>query len=141
MSVEGIGQNQYSLFGPELLSLLQAFYVTQKHKKNLKGKSYLETLKMYNEGLTPEQISAAKGVHLYTIYTHYGHLFQQGEKIELSHYITNDEILEIEKAIQKIEDASENRLRAYFKEKFPFYKVKMGIAIIESVKKKSQDPD
>jgi ATP-dependent DNA helicase RecQ len=129
-SIEGIGKEAVNKYGKDLLSFLQSFFVYQEHKKNLKGKTYLETLLHYKDGKTPIEIAELKGVHLYTIYSHFAYLYNEDEEIDLSPYINQDQVDVVKKIIEERLEDDELVLRNHLPEGFSVYLIRMAKAII-----------
>lgn len=97
--VEGIGDKRLREFGPDLISLIRNYIVTQKHKKSVKGKSMIHTLVSYNAGSSPKEIATEREISESTVFSHLIKLYLKGEPIDLHQYVTEDEIEAIRTAL------------------------------------------
>lgn len=90
--VEGMGKAKLDQYGSELIHLLQKYLRDQNHLKNLKGRTYLETMQLYQQGLSVPEIAQARQVQPLTIYNHLAKLYEDGEDVNLYHYLTHAEV-------------------------------------------------
>ena len=130
--VEGIGQKRIENYGDELLTVIQDYLRTQQHRKNLKGKTYLETMHLLKKGLAPQAIADEKGVNVVTIYSHFAHLFKQGEPIDLYQYLTESDVQKVKEAYLASGKSNEiNAINQLLDGSVEFYKIRMALALIE----------
>jgi len=130
--VEGIGGKRLENYGDDLIVVIQDYLRTQDHRKNLKGKTYLETLHLVRQGQSPDQIASARGINVVTVYSHLAHLYLQGEGIDLMQYITEEDVKLVSNILPKIENKKDvNQLNQALSGKVPFYKFRMILAVIE----------
>ena len=130
--VEGIGGKRLQNYGDELIAVIQDYIRTQEHRKNLKGKTYLETMHLIKDGLSPDAIASQRGINVVTVYSHLAHLFLQGENIDLKKYVTDADISHVEAILPKLENPKDvNTLNQALNGKVAFYKFRMIMAIIE----------
>ncbi len=129
--VEGIGDKRLQDFGRSLTNLVQEYMSDQDHKKAFKGKTYLETLRLYRDGLSPEMMADRREVHINTIYSHLAHLYTNGEDVDIMQYISEEEIDRVRLAKGKVkEDFSLSALSERMLEPMSFYKMKLALAIL-----------
>jgi len=130
--VEGIGQKRMENYGDELLEVIQDYLRTQQHKKTLKGKTYLETMHLYKTGKTPQQIGDERGINIVTVYSHFAHLYSQGEPIDLWKYVTREEVDLVKSAYIASGKKDElNTINQYLKGKVEFHKLRMAMALVK----------
>jgi len=130
--VEGIGQKRIENYGEELLQVIREYIRTQTHRKQLKGKTYIETLHLLTNGATPQQIADQKGVNIVTIYSHFAHLYQQGEKIDLFDYVTRQDVDKVAEAYITAGKKDElNTINQLLDGSVEFYKLRMALAIVK----------
>ena len=77
LMIEGIGVKKKEDYGDHVLEVIRDYLLTQNHKKSIKGKTYIETLKLINEGKNPLQIATERDLQLLTIYSHIGTLYER----------------------------------------------------------------
>jgi ATP-dependent DNA helicase RecQ len=132
-AVEGIGQKRMDDYGEEILGVVQEYLRTQTHKNNLKGKTYLETLSFYKEGLTPSEIAAKREINEITVYSHLAHLYKKGEKINIHDYVNDKEVQMVKEALIKTNgDMALAGLADNIKAPIAFHKIRLALAIIEN---------
>lgn len=132
--VEGIGQKRIENYGTELLEVIQDYLRKQEHVKNLKGKTYLVTLYLYNQGKSATDIAALRGVNIVTIYSHFAHLFMQGEAINIKDYVSEEDLKAVHKAYIAL-DKSEvvNKINEYLNGQVEFSKLRMALAYVKRI--------
>ena len=87
---------------------------------------------MYQSGLSVDEIAVKRNLGVGTITSHLAKLYTDGHPIDLSSYITIEEIAKIAEAKIKLE--SPNALKPYFEyfeELMPYNKISIGLAMIE----------
>ena len=124
LSVQGISEVKFEKYGEALLLLMNS-------KSTKKKDTYKETLQLYLDGLTPDEIADARGIKVDTIYSHFCKLFEDGKPVDLKEYVKDFEIDAIKKAKAQIKDTS--ALRPYFDffdGKLSYGKIRMGLVLI-----------
>lgn len=101
-----------------------------KKKKKEKGETYKETLMMYQEGKTAEEIAVERGLSMTTIEGHFARLIAQGE-ISISKVLTPDKLFPILEAIKTQTDPSLTNLKSALGDKFSFGEIRMAMAYYE----------
>ena len=87
---------------------------------------------MYQNGFSVEDIAQKRKLGLSTIMSHLAKLYVDGAAIDLSQFITNQEVSKIAEAQIKLE--SPNTLKPYFdyfEEKIDYGKIRLALAILE----------
>lgn len=98
-------------------------------KKVQKGETYLETLSLYKEGNSLEEIALKRGLSLGTIETHIARLIEQGD-VPISAFCSENEIREIKAHIDLgIQSASE--LKERLGENISYGKIRMVQAYLK----------
>ena len=112
-----------------MLEVIRDYLLTQNHKKSIKGKTYLETLKLLNEGKTPNQIATERNLQLLTIYSHIGSLYEKGESIDLQQYISPEKCEIIGNKWQELNQPKD--LKPVYEAldgQYPYNEVRLGIS-------------
>jgi ATP-dependent DNA helicase RecQ len=104
MQIQGLGEAKFRNYGQVFLDIIQQFEPEINEPKKKKGDTYKETLELYNQGLSPEEISISKDVSIQTVFNHLIKLKQEGADIDLSGYVSStetDKIVEIYHELKK----------------------------------------
>ena len=107
-------------------------FLKDKPKKKKKGDTYKITHNLFKQGLTVDEIATKRELSPTTIFSHISKLYQDGEDIDLTQFISNDDIELVRKAKEKLENPP--ALKPYFdffKEKIPYFKIRLALTIID----------
>ena len=151
--ISGVGEQKWQTFGQEFLNKIKE-YVTQNpdyiEKPSFKplqpitarpqtGKqtvvkpdkkhTTIETLELFREGLSIEEIDEKRFLSPTTVLTHLAKLYEEGEDIDIHQFISAKDIQTITKALPKFEEPYKLRdIYDYFAEEFPFDQLRLAIA-------------
>lgn len=130
LMVQGVGKQKLKDYGKTFIEAIQAY---QAPKKKTKKKDTLkETLRLYQSGLSIEEIAESRKLSLATIQGHILKLFKAGEDIELSVYISNKEVDLIRQAKEELgTKAGLKAFYEYFEESMSYDTIKYGLMILE----------
>lgn len=136
--ISGVGKHKLEKYGELFLNEIKKFIASNTTLKNIKGKTYLETFTLLKEGLSVEEVAKKRSLNPATIYNHIAYLYEKGEKIDISEYISEQEINTILQAWYKLDKTdSLKEIHEYLNEKYEFHTLRLGLAFIkgsESVK-------
>ncbi len=131
-SISGVGQHKLEKYGDLFLEAIKSFVLKESAPKNIKGKTYLETYTLLQEGRPPEEIAEKRNLNLLTVYSHIAYLYEKGETVDISAYITDGEIGEITAAWHKMGKPEILKdMFVHFDEKYPYYKLRLAQAFIK----------
>ncbi|HEX9151226.1 MAG TPA: helix-turn-helix domain-containing protein, partial [Flavobacterium sp.] len=108
------------------------FQKAKRVKKKKEATTYKETLELYQNGLSVEEISQKRKLGLSTIMSHLAKLYVDGADIDLNPFVSKEEVSEIAEAQIKL--ASPKALKPYFdyfEEKIDYGKIRLALAILE----------
>ena len=128
--ISGIGQHKLDMYGGEFLSEVLLF-LKDKPKRKKKGNTYKVTHTLYNQGLTVDEIAKERSLSPTTIFSHLAKLFDEGEDIDLSKFVSNEDVEKIRVAKNKL--GSPQELRPYyefFNEEMDYFKIRLALTII-----------
>ncbi len=137
LAIEGVGRKKFEDFGYAFIKEIIAFQkeknITKKKKTSkAKGDTFKETLALYNKGFSAEEISKERKISLITIQGHYIKLFKEGEAIDLTDFVTKEELALIEDAKAQLKNTlSLRNYFEFFEEEIPYNTIKYGLAILE----------
>lgn len=132
LSIDGVGKAKLEKYGDSFIKAIIEFQKAKVIKKKKEGTTYQETLEMYTSGLSIEAIAEKRKLGLSTIMSHLAKLYSDGEAIDLSPFVSNNEVQKI--AFAKNQLDSPETLKPYFdyfEEKIDYGKIRLGLALIE----------
>jgi ATP-dependent DNA helicase RecQ len=103
-SIQGMGQVKFERFGTAILEILQRSGVTLKPEKK---STFVQTLELYLEGLTIEEMAAARNLSEQTIYGHLAKLYEDGLPVDLNKYVTEYEVNRVKEIRKKLNNTSQ----------------------------------
>lgn len=124
LTIQGINQTKVDRYASPFLDLIKGYKEKQMN-------TFEVTYRFYQQGISPEQIAEERQLSMTTIFSHLAKLYTDGKDVDLSIYITNEEVLKVREAFLNIK--STNSLKPYFEfleEKVPYYKIRLGLTII-----------
>lgn len=137
LAIDGVGRKKFEDFGYDFIKEIIAFQKEKtltktKKVKKTKGDSILETLKLYQQGLSTEEISIQRRLNITTIQSHILKLYKEKHPISLRDFVNDKELALIQQA--KDELNAPKSLRPYFdyfEEELSYDTIKFGLAILE----------
>lgn len=126
LEISGVGQAKLEKYAADFLKVINAHIAKPKSQK--KSKTFEETRKLIEEGLSLEEIAEARNLTLGSIYNHVIKLHEEGMEFDFYQFITPQEVEQIIEAKSKVENS--NSLKSffvYFDEQMPYWKIKMGL--------------
>ena len=139
LAIEGVGKTKLENFGDLFIKAIIAFQKEKPIKKKKEATTYKETLILFQNGLTAEEIALKRNLGTATIISHLAKLYSDGNEIDLSSFVTEDEISKIKEAQIKLEFPI--ALKPYFdylEEQISYDKIRIGLAIIEKEYEQNQ---
>ena len=85
--LNGVGEYKSGKYGQEFVDEIRSFMSEQKIIKRPKGITYIETLDLFRQGMTIEDIATKRGMAVSTIAMHLGKLYMKGEEINLQQFL------------------------------------------------------
>ncbi|WP_291150764.1 DNA helicase RecQ [Flavobacterium sp. UBA7680] len=133
LAVEGVGKAKLEKYGADFIKAIIEFQRNKSVvKKDKKESTYAKTLELFQNGLSIEEIAGQRNLGETTIVSHLAKLYVDGNDFDLSQFVSDKEIIEIEKAQLELENPS--ALRPYFEhfeEKMSYDKIRFGLAFLE----------
>lgn len=100
-SISGVGDRKWQLYGELFINaILEHAQEQSKEKVSSKGSTFLATLKLHQQGLTPKEIAEQRELNINTINTHLAKLYEDGHAIDLFELIDQSTL---EKALEAID--------------------------------------
>ncbi|MCZ2101251.1 MAG: DNA helicase RecQ [Chitinophagales bacterium] len=131
LEIEGIGKAKLEQYGDDVLEIVRGFVTGKDNTMKVKGATYIETFRLYQEGRSPEEIAQERNIQPTTIYSHLAYLYTKGEKIDLTRYVSQEEVETIEKAWIKTGKKMELAAVAEFlNTPIAYHKIRLALAIL-----------
>ncbi|KRB53560.1 DNA helicase RecQ [Flavobacterium sp. Root186] len=133
LAVEGVGKAKLEKYGADFINAIIEFQRNKSVvKKEKKESTYAKTLELFKNGLSIEEIAGQRNLGETTIVSHLAKLYVDGNDFDLSQFVSDKEIIEIEKAQLELENPSALRpYFEYFEEKMSYDKIRFGLAFLE----------
>ncbi len=133
LAVEGVGKAKLEKYGDDFIKAIIEFQRNKSVvKKEKKDNTYKKTLELFENGVSVQEIAEQRDLSQTTIISHLAKLYVEGYDLDLSLFVSEEEISQIEKA--QIELGNPNALKPYFdhfEEKMSYDKIRFGLAFLE----------
>lgn len=100
--ISGVGQKKLENYGTDFLTEINLFVSQRAKAISVKKDTYEETLKLYNEGVNPEEIAIKRNLSSITIYSHIAYLYQKNEITDLSKLVSPKDIAQVKEVWLKL---------------------------------------
>jgi ATP-dependent DNA helicase RecQ len=135
LAIDGVGKSKLEKYGDAFIKAIIEFQKNKTIRVKKENTTYKETLELFQNGMTVEEIAIKRKLGVTTIVSHLAKLYSDGHPIDLRIYINDEQILKIAEAKIKLE--APNALKPYFdffEEQLSYDKIRVGLAIIEKEK-------
>ncbi|REG99398.1 DNA helicase RecQ [Flavobacterium aquicola] len=132
LAIDGVGKAKLEKYGDVFIKAIIEFQNIKNTKLKKENTTYKETLELFQNGMAVEEIALKRKLRVPTIISHLAKLYSDGHPIDLSVFITEQEIAKIADAKIKLE--SPNALKPYFEffeEQISYDKIRVGLTILE----------
>lgn len=135
IQINGVGRQKMQNYGYQFIKEIINFSSTKtkKKKKSNKGNTHKETLSLYQEGLSIEEISIKRQLTTSTIFSHIMKLYNEGENIDLKQFISKTDINSVKNAKQELN--TPEGLKPYFEHfegAIDYNTIKLALTILEN---------
>ncbi|AWH74001.1 DNA helicase RecQ [Dokdonia sp. Dokd-P16] len=126
LDIQGVGQAKMEKYGADFIKVIKEH--VQKPKPKSGSKTYLETKKLIQQGLSLEEIAETRKLTIGSVYNHLMKLHEEGMEVDFYQFIQPVEVKQIHDAILKVEDADKLKsFYEYFKEEMPYWKIRLAL--------------
>lgn len=132
ISIDGVGKTKLEKYGDAFIKAIIEFQKNKPLKNKKEAGTYNETLTLLQSGLTVDEIALKRKLGIGTIMSHLAKLYKDGKPIDLSPFVSNEEVKLIQEARIKLEKPT--ILKPYydfFEEKISYEKIRLALAVIE----------
>ncbi|WP_282085875.1 DNA helicase RecQ [Aquimarina algiphila] len=116
MQINGVGRQKMQNYGYQFIKAIIDFSqekTTKKKKKSSKkGNTHKETLTLYKEGLSIEEIAIKRQLAASTVFSHIMKLHEDGEDIDLKQFVSAADLSAVKKAKEELDQP--DTLKPYF---------------------------
>ncbi len=91
--INGVGVYKSEQYGQVFVDAIRAYITDQDIIKKPKGMTYVETLELFHQGLTLEEIAQKRKMAISTIAGHLAKLYEKGEQIDLQQFLLPDDLV------------------------------------------------
>jgi len=131
LTISGVGQRKLEVYGDEFIAEILDF-MGSKVMKTKKVATHLVTYKLYQSGLSIEDISVERKLSTTTIYSHMAKLYSSGKAINIFDFVTKSDVEAVRKA--KTALASPTALRPYFEyfnQELDYFKIRLALSVVD----------
>ncbi|WP_405251324.1 DNA helicase RecQ [Dokdonia sp. Asnod3-C12] len=126
LDIQGVGQAKMEKYGADFIKVIKEH--VQKPKPKSGSKTYLETKKLIQQGLSLEEIAETRKLTIGSVYNHLMKLHDEGMEVDFYQFIQPVEVKQVHDAILKVEDADKLKsFYEYFKEEMPYWKIRLAL--------------
>lgn len=130
LEISGFTQFKFDRYGQELLAIVR------KHTRKINPaavSTQAESFRLFQQGLSPEQIAEKRNLGVSTIFSHLAAAYQDGADIDLTQFVSNEECQKVEKAVAALEgDVSKLKpIFEFLKEEIPYHKIRIALTLME----------
>jgi len=136
VSLKGIGEYKSGKYGREYLDTIRDFMTQQDIVKKPKGGTYIETLRLFNKGMTLEEIAKERNMVTGTIAGHLARLYEKGEDIDLGKWVSERDLLMARQAWRASEYSDQmSKIKEQVGDSLEYDKLNLAMAILRKEKK------
>lgn len=124
--VSGVGERKLHRYGDFFIDAILD-HLTEK--RGQKGSTYKLTHEMLKKGHTIEEIASRRSLNPSTVYSHVAYLYEKGEPVDLTNYISQKEVDTIVQAVPYVEKPIKLKsIYEYFDQAYEYYKIRLALA-------------
>ena len=134
LEISGVGKTKLASYGDQFMTAIRQFIVQKDETKSRvrAGQTQIVTYQYHLEGLSLEEICEKRGRQSKTIAEHLAVLYEQGENIKLSKFITKKDVAKVLGVLEETEPPY--ALKPIFEalnEEMPYHKIRFALAYFE----------
>lgn len=130
LEISGFTQFKFDRYGQELLAIVRK----NTRKINPAAVStQAESFRLFQQGLSPEQIAEKRNLGVSTIFSHLAAVYQDGADIDLTQFVSEEECQKVETAVAALNgDVSKLKpIFEYLQEEIPYHKIRIALTLME----------
>jgi len=124
--VSGVGERKLYRYGD---FFIDAILDHLSEKRGQKGSTYKLTHEMLKQGHSIEEIASRRSLNPATVYSHVAYLYEKGEPVDLSNYVSQKEVDTIIQAVPYVEKPIKLKsIYEYFDQEYDYHKIRLALA-------------
>jgi ATP-dependent DNA helicase RecQ len=129
LQVPGVGEKKLEQFGHFFLEKLLELTEPKDGGNGIKTSTYQITQTYLKQGLSPDEIARVRDVTIGTVFSHIAHLYEKGESIDISFFVTQEELQTIIKSFPYLQKPNTMKdISEYFEGKYNYNQIRLAIA-------------
>ncbi len=125
--ISGVGDRKLHLFGDYFMDSIREF--VKGKGISYKGSTYDETHDLIKEGFTIADIAQKRNLNETTIFSHLAVLYERGEEVDISTYVSPDEVSQVLNALKYLEEPFKLKsIHEYFDGQISYNKIRLALA-------------
>lgn len=127
--ISGMGEIKLRDYGQQFINAIRSFLL-EKMDEGIKfqGSTYLETFRLFQQGVSPDEIAVQRNLKLSTVFSHLIHLFEKGENIDLKPYVSKEEMQRVFEVLPTLEEPYKlKEIYEALKEEVPYEKIRLAL--------------
>jgi ATP-dependent DNA helicase RecQ len=129
--ISGVGEHKLQKYGTAFLNAIIDFSPSSSAKKT-KSSTYIETLNLYKQHISVEEISKIRGLALPTVFSHIAQLYLNGDIESLADFVNQDEVIRVKESMTATKESKIMKpIFEHLKEAVPYHKIRLAMAILE----------
>ena len=128
LAISGVGVNKMQEYGEEFMEVIREFKSVAKPKKI---PTTLETFVLYQEGLSPQEISEKRELQITTVFSHLSQLYSEGKEVELEKFVDSKVVDKVRVAFNDLNrEISLKPIFEQLKEEVSYGEIRLSLALI-----------
>ncbi|MBW4660815.1 MAG: DNA helicase RecQ [Drouetiella hepatica Uher 2000/2452] len=139
--ISGVGSHKLRQYGDRFVAEIRAFCEQQgiplrsasapqevlasESAKPLVSHTHFQTLELYRNGFSPNQIAEERNIRLTTVYDHLALLMEAGQSINIDQIVSPERQCQIQAAIETVGDLSLREIRERLGENFAYDEIRL----------------
>ncbi len=138
--IPGIGEHKAGKYGAAFLEEIRSYILVQDSLKKPKGRSYIETLNLFRQGKSIEEISQERSISVGTVAAHLAFLYERGEDINLMQFLRPSDLQYARQAWRASGFSEDNRkIKEEVGDSLEYHRLHMAMAILRRERELNKD--
>jgi ATP-dependent DNA helicase RecQ len=130
--VSGVGGHKLEKYGEAFINEVLTFIQEQQNDgQKVKGGTYIETLNLMKQGLSPEQIAERRSLNPVTIFSHFIYLFEKGHEIDIEQYLRPNDKKKVFTYLNKNPFDTAKAIFEGLKQEIPYSAIRISMALFQ----------
>ena len=130
LNISGVGEHKFEKYGQAFLNVIHemCYGISAKAPKI---NTYEETLTLYNQHLSPEDIALKRNLSATTIYSHIAQLYLKGDISSIAKFVNTEEINRVKTASKAIGNQKLKEIFDFLNTELEYHKIRLALAYLE----------